>query len=180
MGKFAPLLIGLRDGKNGLGNNADEIKTASLLFDNVVIKPYQDLIIDSLNEILAVNDISLNLYFKTLQPLEFTEIDETVQDSETIEEETGIKQDEQEQAELEMATHKHCLSDLPDEIYDGVLEGLEGEVIDSEEWEMVDIRDVDDENESVEDWANDMIKLSIDSKEDGFSYLDASFYKVRY
>ena len=45
---------------------------------------------------------------------------------------------------------------------------------------MVDIRDVDDENESVEDWANDMIKLSIDSKEDGFSYLDASFYKVRY
>ena len=157
----SPLLIGLRDGKNGLGNNADEIKTASLLFDNVVIKPYQDLIIDSLNEILAVNDISLNLYFKTLQPLEFTEIDETVQDSETIEEETGIKQDEQEQAELEMATHKHCLSDLPDEIYDGVLEGLEGEVIDSEEWEMVDIRDVDDENESVEDWANDMIKLSL-------------------
>ena len=176
----SPLLIGLREGKNGLGNNADEIKTAALLFDNVVIKPYQELIIDSLNEILAVNDISLNLYFKTLQPLEFTEIDETVQDSETIEEETGIKQDEQEQAELEMSTHKHCLSDLPDEIYDGVLQGLEGEIIDTEEWEMVDIRDVDDENESVEDWANDMIKLSVDSKEDGFSYLDASFYKVRY
>ena len=100
----SPLLIGLREGKNGLGNNADEIKTAALLFDNVVIKPYQDLIIDSLNEILAVNDISLNLYFKTLQPLEFTEINEEVQDAETIEEETGIKQDET--AELELALSK--------------------------------------------------------------------------
>ena len=65
----SPLLLGIRDGNNGLGNNADEIKTASLLFQNITIKPYQDLIIDSIEQILAVNEISLKLYFKTLQPL---------------------------------------------------------------------------------------------------------------
>ena len=184
----SPLLIGLREGKNGLGNNADEIKTAALLFDNVVIKPYQELIIDSLNELLAVNDISLNLYFKTLQPLEFTEIDETVQDSETIEEETGIKQDEQEQAQLEMSTHKHCLSDLPDEFYDDILEGLEGEVMDGDEYEMVDVRTVDENNSDVEEWAGNLLELAkvverstpLPNKLNRYSVLDKSFYKVRY
>ena len=173
----SPLLIGLGSA-NGFSSNADEIKNATLLFDNIVIKPYQHLIIDALDEILAYNNITLNLYFKTLEPLEFMDLDDVVSE-EQREEETGVKSDE-EQAELEMSTHKHCLSDMPDEVYDGVLSVLQGEVMDSDEYEMVDIRDVDEENESVEDWAKDMIKLSIDSKEDGFSYLDASYYKVRY
>ena len=173
----SPLLIGLGSA-NGFSSNADEIKNATLLFDNIVIKPYQHLIIDALDEILSYNNITLNLYFKTLEPLEFMELDDVVSE-EQREEETGVKSDE-EQAELEMSTHKHCLSDMPDEVYDGVLSVLQGEVMDSDEYEMVDIRDVDEENESVEDWAKDMIKLSIDSKEDGFSYLDASYYKVRY
>ena len=173
----SPLLIGLGSA-NGFSSNADEIRNATLLFDNIVIKPYQHLIIDALDEILAYNNITLNLYFKTLEPLEFMELDDVVSE-EQREEETGVKADE-EQAELEMSTHKHCLSDMPDEVYDGVLSVLHGEVMDSDEYEMVDIRDVDEENESVEDWAKDMIKLSIDSKEDGFSYLDASYYKVRY
>ena len=34
----SPLLLGVRDGNSGLGNNADEIKTASLLFNNITIK----------------------------------------------------------------------------------------------------------------------------------------------
>ena len=86
----SPLLLGIRDGNNGLGNNADEIRTASLLFHNVTIKPYQNLIIDSIDDILAVNGISLKLYFKTLQPLEFIETDNAITD-ETREEETGVK-----------------------------------------------------------------------------------------
>ena len=40
--------------------------------------------------ILAVNNISLNTYFKTIQPLEFTDLDNVV-DEETKEEETGVK-----------------------------------------------------------------------------------------
>jgi len=86
----SPMLLGIKDG-SGLGNNADEIKTASLLMDNTVIRPFQELLIDSFDKILAYNDIALNLYFTTLQPLEFTDVDSEVQDDETIEEETGVE-----------------------------------------------------------------------------------------
>jgi len=86
----SPMLLGIKDG-SGLGNNAEEIKTASLLMDNTVIRPFQELLIDSFDNILAYNEISLNLYFTTLQPLEFTEVDQTLQDKETIEEETGVE-----------------------------------------------------------------------------------------
>ena len=86
----SPMLLGIKDG-SGLGNNAEEIKTASLLMDNTVIRPFQELLIDSFDRLLAYNDISLNLYFTTLQPLEFTEVDKELQDKETIEEETGVE-----------------------------------------------------------------------------------------
>ena len=85
----SPMLFGIKD-STGLGNNADELKTASILFDNLVIKGFQGLLIDAFDQILAFNDISLHLYFKTLQPLEFTDL-ENVEDEETKEEETGVK-----------------------------------------------------------------------------------------
>ena len=173
----SPLLLGLGSA-NGFSSNADEIKNATLLFDNIVIKPYQNLIIDALDEILAYNDISLNLYFKTLEPLEFMELDDVVSE-EQREEETGIKQEE---TELEIMASKQIKDKDSDKLLHDALHSLKGEVIDSDELEMVDIRDVDEENESVEDWANSMIQLSetVDSKEDGFSALDKSMYKVRY
>lgn len=175
----SPLLIGLRDmGGSGLGSNEDEIRTAQRLFSNTTIKPYQDLICDALDEILEVNGISLNLYFKTSDPLEF--IDVEVNNDEVQEEETGVK----EELELEMLASKAKQTDLPNEVYDIVLEGLEGEVIDSEKWEVADVRDLDEENISVDDWAENTIELNlsetIDDKEDGFSNLDKSYYKVRY
>ena len=85
----SPMLFGIKD-QTGLGNNAEELKTASVLTDNVVVKPFQNLLIDAFDQILAFNNISLNLYFKTLQPLEFTDL-ENVEDAETREEETGVK-----------------------------------------------------------------------------------------
>ena len=84
----SPMLLGIKD-NSGLGNNADELKTASMLLDNLVIRPKQEIILDGIDQILAYNDISLNLYFKTLQPLEFTETE--IQDAEVIEESTGVK-----------------------------------------------------------------------------------------
>ena len=86
----SPFLLGIQT-SNGFSSNADEIKTASLLMDNTVIRPFQELLIDNFDQILAYNDISLNLYFTTLQPLEFTEVDTDIQDKETIEEETGVE-----------------------------------------------------------------------------------------
>lgn len=86
----SPMLLGIKD-NTGLGNNAEELKTASILMDNTVIRPFQNLLIEAFDKILAFNGISLNLYFKTLQPLEFIDIDKDIIDDETQEEETGVK-----------------------------------------------------------------------------------------
>jgi hypothetical protein len=56
----------------------------------MVIKPYQDLLIANLDRILAFNGISLKLAFRTLQPLEFTDL-ENVQTEEQKAEETGVE-----------------------------------------------------------------------------------------
>jgi hypothetical protein len=131
----SPMLLGIKD-NSGLGNNADELKTASTLLDNLVIRPKQEIIIDGIDQILAYNDISLNLYFKTLQPLEFTEDVVTPMDMETREEETGVKLSSQEPT---------------DEHFDSVFTELEqlGEVINEDEWELVDERPVDYDAESA-------------------------------
>jgi len=159
----SPMLIGIKD-QTGLGNNADELKTASTLLDNTVIRPFQHLLIDAFDQILAYNKISL-------QPLEFTDL-ENVEDAETKEEETGVKLKQE---------------DLSDEEFDIILDELRGEKI-SNRWEEVDAREYSSENENIEEWATKNIeskeqkleKRSIDSKKSGFSYLDKSLYKVRY
>ena len=134
----SPMLLGVRDGNSGLGNNADEIKTATLLFDNLTIKTYQEEFTDSIEEILALNNISLNLYFKTIQPLEFT--DTTGMDAETKEEETGIKMSVQCSAESNESDNEiaQALIDL-------------GEDEDFEEWELISSEEVDYEAEELED-----------------------------
>ena len=85
----SPMLLGIREGSDGLGNNAEEIKNATQLFDNIVIKVFQDQVIECIDEILSVNEIALDLYFKTLKPIEFSDID--VVNKEIIEEETGYE-----------------------------------------------------------------------------------------
>ena len=85
----SPLLFGLGSA-NGFSSNADELKNASILFDNMVIKPIQDQIIDAFDKILAYNGISLKLFFKTLQPLEFVDL-ENAQTEEQVAEETGTE-----------------------------------------------------------------------------------------
>jgi hypothetical protein len=85
----SPMLLGIREGNDGLGNNAEEIKNATQLFDNIVIQCFQDQVIECLDAILSVNDLSLDLYFKTLKPLDFSDID--IVNEEIIEEETGYE-----------------------------------------------------------------------------------------
>jgi hypothetical protein len=65
---ISPMLLGIKD-NTGLGNNAEELKTATILMENTVIRPFQNLIIESLNKVLAYNQLTLELTFKTLQPL---------------------------------------------------------------------------------------------------------------
>ena len=130
----SPMLLGIKD-NSGLGNNADEIKTASTLMDNTVIRPFQTLLIDSFDRILAYNKIALNLYFKTLQPLEFTDLDNVI-DKETREEETGVK----------MSSNK---PQVDEEFADFMVDFGEDENL--EEWELVDERPVDYDQEEALD-----------------------------
>jgi len=168
----SPMLLGIKD-QTGLGNNADELKTATLLMQNTVILPFQRLLIENFDQILAYNNISLNLYFKTLQPLEFTDLD-NVEDSETREEETGVK----------MSKEELSKEGLTDEMYDNIFDSLKGEIV-TDEWELVDERDYDKENVSEEEWVSNFVKekenlYQVASQPSGFSYLDKSNYKVRY
>lgn len=169
----SPMLLGIKD-QSGLGNNADELKTASTLMDNTVIRPFQEMLLDAFDEILAFNKISLNLYFKTLQPLEFTEIDSELVDDETQEEETGVKMSE----EIE----------LTDDLSTAIIDNLKSDEI-GDDWEYVDEIEADDDIDE-DTWVNYLLKPkrnlaqkfadTVTAKPSGFSYLDKSFYKIRY
>jgi hypothetical protein len=64
-----PLLFGVSVA-TGFSSNADEMKTGALLFENMVIKPKQQMITEMLKKVLSFNGVSLNLRFKTLNPLQ--------------------------------------------------------------------------------------------------------------
>lgn len=166
----SPMLFGVKD-QTGLGNNADEIKTAFNLFDNTVIRPKQNQVINALDEILAFNNVALNLYFKTLTPLEFTEVEE-IDDEQTVEEETGIKLAAD--PEFTKEDEANWLEYLADK----------GETIDEEEWELTavqDVMDADKEDEIVEAITS-VSMAAVDSygKPEQRSSGDAGMFKIRY
>ncbi len=130
----SPMLLGIKD-NTGLGNNAEELETATKLMMNLVIKPFQNLLIEAFDKILAYNDISLNLYFKTLQPLEFIEIDKEIVDEETQEEETGVK--------LASDLDKFVDTDIADALID--LGQDEEELL--KDFEVIDEQEVDYDND---------------------------------
>ena len=150
----SPLLLGIREAGGGLGSNSDEIKNATLLFDNIVIKPLQIEILDCLEVILSVNEISLDLYFKTIEPLEF--IDTDGMDEETKEEETG-----KEQLSIQLSD----LDDL-DTLEDDIFSLGEDFNENDEEWDILDVSEaggLEDENEylkEIEKLENDDTLLS--------------------
>jgi hypothetical protein len=94
----SPMLLGIKDSGKGLGNNADEIKTASQLFTSTVITPYQNEIIDALEEIMELNGEVPELYFITSQPIEFTEENQEA-DYDENKNETPVNKDEADNVE---------------------------------------------------------------------------------
>ena len=166
-GVVSPILLGIKD-NTGFGNNAEELRTASVLMDNIVIRPFQTLLINSFNELLSFNGIGLNLYFVTLQPIEFTELD-NIETKIKREEETGEKLSSQEK------------NDFNDEEGDDLLSQLEslGEKVDENDWELIHTEKVEDTEAEF-----DFTKLAEVSKDDAkpnsVSSQDNSTYKVRY
>lgn len=126
------LLLGLGSA-NGFGSNADELKNAFVLFDNMVIRPLQQLLIDALEQILNYNGNSAKLFFKTLQPLEFTDL-ENVSTAEEKQEETGTELS----AQVDISSF--------------------GEEV-GKDWVLIDIKEVDYENDDLE---NEMLSKDLE------------------
>lgn len=167
-GVVSPMLLGIKD-QSGLGNNADELQTASTLMDNTVIRPFQTLLLDAFEQILAFNNISLNLYFKTLQPLEFQDLS-NVTDKETREEETGVK--------MGLSTQSPNITD--ETLLEVTRELLDkGEDMDLDEWELVSEQPALDDESHIPGYfkfASSVIKSSPRNK----SEQDTSLFKIRY
>jgi hypothetical protein len=126
------LLLGLGSA-NGFGSNADELKNAFVLFDNMVIRPLQQLLIDGLEQIISFNGNTAKLFFKTLQPLEFTDL-ENVQSSEDKQEETGTE-----------LSSQIDISAFGEEV--------------GKDWVLIDIKEVDYENDDNE---NEMLSKDLE------------------
>ena len=194
----SPMLMGIKD-NTGLGNNADELKTASLLFHNTVVRPIQELILDACDDILAVNEVSLNLYFKTLQPLEL-QADMAEEVKEELSSDCGCKEELKEpcQEGYEMIGFKmkdgkrvpNCvpLSELNEDSRPFLDDELAHEMLDAladlgeeepEGYELIDAEVVgDDEPEEfdTEEYLNGLVNLSATQD----SNQDSEIYKVRY
>jgi hypothetical protein len=120
----SPLLFGVAS-SNGFSSNADELKNSSVLFDNMVIRPFQEELLDAFDSILAFNGIALKLFFKTLQPLEFMDL-ENAQTEEQVAEETGT----------ELSAQTNPLIDLGEEPQDN--------------WLLIDEKEVDYDTDEQE------------------------------
>lgn len=118
----SPLLFGISS-SNGFSSNADELKNSAILFDNMVIRPFQELLCDAFDKILAVNSISLKLFFKRL----------------------NILDSDGEIAQTPQETKLSAFFDL-----DKHLESI-GEPIDQDGWIILDEREVEIEDEAILD-----------------------------
>ena len=152
-GIVSPILLGIKD-NTGFGNNAEELRTASILMDNIVIAPFQHNIINAIDKILAYNKIFLSLYFVTLQPIEFVELD-NISTSVVKEQETGEK----------LSSDTKLTSGEEDALIDALNES--GEVVD-DSWELIYTCD-----------AETGVKLA-DANPNKTSIEDKGIYKVRY
>jgi len=125
---ISPMLVGVTTENSGFSSNADEIEMATKVFYNQAIVPFQDAILDKIEEYLAFNGGALDLYFKRLNLMD------------SIEE----KQQAVEEAQL-------TLSSQMEEIIDQYGEE------ESEDWVLIDEREVDydleeDLDNQVKEW----------------------------
>lgn len=170
---ISPMLVGVVTDNQGFSSNADEIEISAKYFHNIAIRPFQDLLIDGLDDIFMFNNITLDLFFRRLNLLQ------------ELEEE---QQQEEEEATLNMSSQ---LDELLAEFGED----------ESEEWTLIDSREVDyDEEEhlnaQVDEWEaalqpkQSLLSKIFDLVKTGTARGNASseqdrkvkdvFYKVRY
>ena len=186
---ISPMLLGIKD-NSGFGNNADELQTATILMQNTVIKPFQNLLIKEFDNILAFNGITLDLYFKTLQPLDANnDLTNKVAINPIVEKISALT-DTLANKVIENLTTDEIRSliglnaSIPQVLPQQTLSSIDlsefGEEIDLELYELIDSRAVDYEQEEKLD-SQLSVHLSTGSAYgNANSEEDSPIYKVRY
>ena len=160
-GIVSPILMGIKD-NTGFGNNAEELRTSSVLMDNTLVRPFQDDVINALQDILHFNGIYLNLYFITLQPIEFTEMD-NISTKVRKEEETGEKLSTVSSEDFTEEEGEDMISQL---------EGLGEEI--TKDWELIHSEKLEADQEAISN-----VDLA-EANPYKSSVEDNGVYKVRY
>jgi len=192
----SPMLLGIKD-NTGLGNNAEELQTASALFENMVINPMQEVILDGIKEILSFNDISLDIYFGTLNPIRQGADIEVITEPEAekrrgfsshvhLADDDGPCWDGYEMIGWKIKDGQkvpNCVpkDSLSEELGLTIAEKLTalGEEINEDEWELIDSRPVDYDQEDKHNALWNFAEV-MQSSPNQVSEQDTSIIKVRY
>jgi hypothetical protein len=154
----SPMLVGIKEA-SGFSSNAEEIKVgfAELMIN--VIQPKQEVVLDSLMEIFAVNGLTLDLEFESLRSEE-----EVVVEAPVV---------------TQLAAQHVCCSKDDNglsEVADALIEM--GEIVDENEWEEVDAIPVRGDLEINEITLN--LAKSFASFPNVTSEQDTILFKIRY
>jgi hypothetical protein len=154
----SPMLVGIKEA-SGFSSNAEEIKVGFEELMINVIKPKQEVILDSLMEIFAVNGLTLQLDFESLRSEE-----EVVVEAPVV---TQLS-----------AQHVCCSKDDNglSEVADALIEM--GEIVDENDWEEVDAIPVSGDLEINEITLN--LAKSFASFPNVTSEQDTMLFKIRY
>ena len=156
----SPMLVGIKEA-NGFSSNAEEIKVgfAELMIN--VISPKQEIILDSLMEIFAVNGITLDLQFENLRGEE-----QAIAETPTV-------------APIQLASQQICCAKDDNglsQVADALIEM--GEILNEDEWIEIDAIPVTKELEINEITLN--LAKSFSSFPNVTSEQDTELFKIRY
>jgi hypothetical protein len=188
----SPVLMGIKS-DTGLGNNADELNSASNYYLNTVCMPFQNHIIKTLRKIFTVNGMDMPVRFEQLKPIttRFTNQDlMAVMTQDEIREELGLAplNEEIEVREDLSKTNEFTaleafldtLEDIPDD-----WELINEEVVDGEHLDFdyeAELNKIANErvNEKLELANTGRANPNARSSQDGLNTSGTAFYKVRY
>ena len=154
----SPALLGIPV-KGGFSSTSEELKTASILLEAYVINPQRQLLIEGFDKILAVNGSKLKIEFESLNPFA-----------------------EEEAADIDANVEMSLSKNVDDEMFSEL--DKFGEEEDLDNWELIDEREVDyDEEENLDKQITNLASTgtarpNAKSEQDGETA--TAVYKVRY
>jgi len=157
----SPLLFGIRDA-GGLGSNADEMKQAYRIFNKNIIEPYQKIITDSFEEIFKGMGIVADIYIESNDIFGEEITAPTVAQTATTQ-----LSEEKKKINLEPQEKPPIFTDEDENWWCEFLED-KGELIDEEEWELIEAEPVN------------LASVRSYSDPDRPSEMDSGLYKIRY